>query len=375
MGRTASFLVAVVLILIGLGVVMLASTSITIAQARGYSPLYYVWHQMLWILVGSVVAFAAARIDYHAWGRPPWPWVLVGVSYALLVAVLLVGATTKGSVRWIRFGGIGFQPSELAKFSVIVFVAWWMSRARHRTQAFVPGLLIPAGTAGGILLLVLAEPDFGTSMMIGLLVVLLLFLGGARVLYLGAAAVTAACVFTLAILQNSERMRRILAFLNPEKYARTEAFQLLNAIYAFVVGGAWGVGLGESLQKQYYLPEAHTDFIFAIVGEELGLAGSLLVLLLYGCLFVLGARISSAAPDRFGRLLGWGLTLAVTLQALVNIAVVTGCLPTKGLPLPFISYGGSNMVISLLMIGVLVNIGLCGGGGCRRAIRDALREV
>jgi len=236
--------------------------------------------------------------------------------------------------------------------------------------------MLPAAVTGGIVLLVFVEPDFGSSMMIASLVLLMLFLGGARLLYLGAGAVVGSGLFSLAILQDPERMRRIMAFLNPEKYARSEAFQLVNAIYAFVVGGATGAGLGESIQKQYYLPEAHTDFIFAIIGEELGLLGSLLVLVLYAVLFLLGARIASRAADRFGRLLGWGIVLSLTVQALVNIAVVTGCLPTKGLPLPFVSYGGSNMVMSLVMIGVLTNIALsAGSGGGRGILRDAMREV
>lgn len=375
MGRNASLLVAVVLILLALGVVMLASTSMATARARDLPPLYFVQHQLLWIALGALAAFVAGRMDYHWWGRRPWPVVLLVVCYILLGMVLLVGAVTKGSARWLRFGPIGFQPSEPAKLAIIVLIAWWMSRVGRHASSLGPGLIVPAGMAGGVLLLIFLEPDFGTSMMVGLLVILMLFLGGARLVYLAACAVAGACLFTLAILQNPERTRRILAFLNPERYARSEAFQLLNAIYAFVLGGVRGVGLGESLQKQYYLPEAHTDFIFAIIGEELGLAGSLLVLVLYAAFFFLGARISSAAPDRFGRLLGWGVTLAITLQALVNIAVVTGCLPTKGLPLPFISYGGSNMVISLLMVGILVNIALNSGGGCERVVRDAVRHM
>jgi len=376
MGRTASLLIAVVLILLALGIVMLASTSAAAASARGAGPLLYVQRQAVWILIGAVLAFLAARLDYHWWGRTPVPVVLVGISYALLSLVLVTGVMAKGSVRWLRFGWFGFQPSELARFAVIVFIAWWMSRVRRRMADFWWGLMLPAAVTGGIVLLVFVEPDFGSSMMIASLVLLMLFLGGARLLYLGAGAVVGSGLFSLAILQNPERMRRIMAFLNPEKYARSEAFQLVNAIYAFVVGGATGAGLGESIQKQYYLPEAHTDFIFAIIGEELGLVGSLLVLVLYAVLFLLGARIASRAADRFGRLLGWGIVLSLTVQALVNIAVVTGCLPTKGLPLPFVSYGGSNMVMSLVMIGVLTNIALSAGSGGRRGIlRDAMREV
>ncbi|HIE11379.1 MAG TPA: putative lipid II flippase FtsW [Kiritimatiellae bacterium] len=376
MGRTASLLIAVVLILLALGIVMLASTSAAAASARGGGPLLYVQRQAVWILIGAGLAGLVARMDYHWWGRPPVPVLLVGISYVLLSLVLVAGMAAKGSVRWLRLGWFGFQPSEPARFAVIVFIAWWMSRLRRRDGDLWRGLMVPAAVTGGIVLLVFVEPDFGSSMILASLVLLMLFLGGARLLYLGAGAVVGSGLFGLAILHNPERMRRILAFLNPEKYARSEAFQLVNAIYAFVIGGAMGAGLGESIQKQYYLPEAHTDFIFAIIGEELGLVGSLLVLALYAALFLLGARIASRARDRFGRLLGWGIVLSLTIQALVNIAVVTGCLPTKGLPLPFVSYGGSNMAISLLMVGVLTNIALRAGSVRGQGLlRDAMREV
>jgi cell division protein FtsW len=270
----------------------------------------------------------------------------------------------------LRFGPINVQPSELAKFATILLLSWWMGRAQRRAGEFRMGLLVPIILLGLIAGLIFIEPDFGTTLLIGCVGMVIMFVGGTRVGYLVIAAVGGGAVFLLAILQNEERMRRIFAFLNPDKYAQDEAFQLLNAIYAFVVGGGAGVGLGGSLQKQFYLPEAHTDFIFAIVGEELGLAASLGVVVLFLGFFMCGLWISLRAPDTFGRLVAFGITSMITLQAAINIGVVTGCLPTKGLPLPFISFGGTSIAITLAMVGVLVNIALQGGGEVRGAIRD-----
>jgi len=207
----------------------------------------------------------------------------------------------------------------------------------------------------------------------------IIFLGGAPPGWLLVFTAGGGALFVVAIMENAVRMRRILAFMDPEAYAQTEGYQLLNALYAFVVGGPYGAGLGGSLQKQFYLPEAHTDFIFAIIGEELGLPASLGVLALFLGFFVCGQLIAWRAPDRFGRLLAAGVTLLITLQALINIAVVTGRLPTKGLALPFISYGGSAMITNLALVGLLVNIALHSGGMVAdtdtRAIKDRVRRV
>jgi cell division protein FtsW len=293
-------------------------------------------------------------------------------TVALLVMVLIpgVGHAVKGSRRWLVFG----QPSELGKFAAVLFLAWWMARIQRRAHEFKWGAFIPVTGLGIILGLIFKEPDFGTTMLIALVGMSIMFVGGSRPTYLLIFGALGGAGFTLAIMQNAERMSRIIAFLNPEKYAKDEAFQLLNAIYAFVVGGGKGVGLGHGLQKHFYLPEAHTDFIFAIIGEELGLGASLMVVVLFFVFLVCGMRIAFRAPDHFGKMLGFGITLMITLQAVINIAVVTGSMPTKGLPLPFISFGGSSLAVSVAMVGILVNIsrqiGDETGDGEERFIRD-----
>jgi len=221
---------------------------------------------------------------------------------------------------------------------------------------FLRGVLVPVLGLGFFAVLLMAEPDFGTTVLISLVIVALLYVGGARVSYLLGFGAAGVGLFGLMLLQNANRMRRIFAFLDPEKYAQAEAWQLINALNAFAAGGRWGTGLGNSIQKYHYLPEAHTDFIFPIIGEELGLIATFLVLLLFVFIFFCGLRIASRAADDFGRFSALGITLMITLQAIINLAVVTGSMPTKGLALPFISYGGSSLLASAVMIGILINV-------------------
>lgn len=374
MWRTATIIIAIALVLITLGIVMLASTSGFQAQTQYGDAYYFVKRQALWLAIGLLAAFVTARLDYHVWRPLAVPMAVVLVFLLLLVLLPGIGVNVKGSSRWLRLGPLTFQPSELAKFVSVNLLAWWMAHVRRRAGEFTYGLLIPIICLGAILLLIFVEPDFGTTMLVGAVGMALMFVGGSHVAYLALAAVAGLVVFSLAIMEDAERMRRIIAFINPEKYAQDEAFQLLNAIYAFVVGGGAGVGFGMSLQKRFYLPEAHTDFIFAILGEELGLAASLGVVLLFVALLILGMRVSFRAPDKYGKLLAFGITLMITLQAAINIGVVTGCLPTKGLPLPFISFGGTSMLVTLAMTGVLVNISthsISAGEADLRAIKDS----
>ncbi|MFH0909040.1 MAG: putative lipid II flippase FtsW [bacterium] len=361
MWRTASILIGIVLLLVALGIVMLASTSAVRGETIHHDANYFLKRQGVALIIGFIGAVFASRFDYHCWRTLA---VFIGiVSVVLLVMAVTpgVGLNIKGSSRWLRMGPFNVQPSELAKFSSIILLAWWMSRIQRRADDFKVGLLVPLMLLGLLTGLIFIEPDFGTTLLMGLVGMSIMFIGGTRIGYLVIAAALGGSGFVLAIMQSPERMRRIFAFLDPDKYALDEAFQLLQAIYAFVVGGGRGAGLGASLQKQFYLPEAHTDFIFAIIGEELGIVASLGVVILFLGFLFCGLRISLRAVDSFGRLVAFGITAMITLQAAINIGVVTGCLPTKGLPLPFISFGGTSIAVSLLMVGVLVNIALQAG--------------
>ncbi len=378
MWKTTSILIGAVLILVTLGIVMLASTSGVQGQTLYGNANYFVVRQVVWLGLASMGAALASRINYRFWKAITFPLVAVTAVLLVLCFVPHIGSTVKGSSRWLRLGPLTFQPSELAKFASIVMLSWWMARVQRRAEEFKRGLIIPLVGLGVLLILIFLEPDFGTTMLIATVGLALMFVGGSRFSYLLVVSVIGFLGFVLLIMQNAVRSRRVFAFLDPERYAQNEAFQLINANLAFVSGGGLGTGLGEGLQKMFYLPEAHTDFIFAIIGEELGLPASMAVVLLFLAILVCGFWISVHAPDKFGQLLAFGITLMITLQAAINIAVVTGCMPTKGLPLPFISFGGSSMVITFAMVGVLLNIASQSGNDPDRAshfIKDSAHRL
>ncbi len=358
MWRTASILVGVVLILTAFGLVMLASTSGVHGVQQFGDPHFFVKRQAIALCVALVLGYLCYRVDYETWRVWAIPFTIVTCVLLVLALTPGIGVTVKGSSRWIRLGPLTFQPSELAKLAAIVLVAWYVCRSPRQMREFARGLILPMAILGVILLLILAAPDFGTTFLVGVVGMLLMFAGGTRIPYLVVTGALGGAALLILIMHDSVRMRRLFAYMDPDKYAQDEAFQLLGALYAFVIGGATGVGLGQSIQKRFYLPESHTDFIFAIIGEELGFIASLSVVLLFATLFLCGFRIAMRTADLFGRLLALGITLMITLQAAFNIAVVTGAVPTKGLPLPFISYGGSSIVVTMMMVGILVNIAL-----------------
>ena len=360
-------LILVVGVLVVFGLVMLFSTSGPQGEKIAGNPYYFVQRQAAWLVVGLVAAFVGAKVDYRVWLKVAWP--VLGVVLVLLALVYVpgIGLSVKGSRRWLHLPlGLSFQPSELAKFAAINALAAWYGTKRRERGGFVGGLVIPGAILGSLLALIVFETDFGATVLIGATGGLMMFVAGAPVLFLVPAGAAAVGVLGWMISKNPERMGRILAFRNPEQYAQGEAFQLMNALYAFVAGGLGGAGLGQSLQKKFYLPEAHTDFIFAIIGEELGLFFSVGVVALFVVFLLCGIRISGRAPDVGGRLLAFGITALVSLQAAINVGVVTGRLPTKGLPLPFISFGGTSLMATLFMTGVLLNV-------ARQGIRTRLR--
>lgn len=375
MRKSATAILAIVMVLVAIGVIMLYSTSAIQAASTFGDPFFFIKRQVAALCVGLVACVVCMRIPYEQW-RVFAPVVAIIAIILLIMAVIPgVGINLKGSSRWLRLGPVNIQPSELAKFAMIILMARWLAQNQRTITTFKHGLFVPSVIIGVFAFLIIIEPDFGTTMLIGAVGFAMMFAGGTRFSYLLVAVVSGFSGIAYLISQNRVRMRRILAFINPEEYAENEGFQLLHAIYAFVIGGLGGVGLGDSLQKQFYLPEAHTDFIFAILGEELGLFASLFVILLFATLFMLGLWISYKATDPYGRLLAFGLTMMISIQAAINIGVVTGCLPTKGLPLPFISYGGTSLVMSLSMVGVLVNVAYHATDQSPRAARRGDRSL
>ena len=361
--RASTILILTVAILVLFGLVMLESTGGPQGEKLFGNPNYFIQRQLAWLALGLVAAVFGARLDYHLWQKLAWP--IFGVTLVLLVLVYVphIGLNIKGSHRWLRLpAGLSFQPSELAKFAAINALAFWYGARRRKRGGFVGGILIPGLILGSMLGLILPEEDYGATFLIGLTGGLMMFMAGAPFLWLVFFGSIAGGLGGVLIWHNPERRGRFLAFLNPEQYMDSEAYQLMNALYAFVAGGVGGAKLGESVQKLSYLPEAHTDFIFAIIGEELGIGGTVGVVALFVVFLFCGLRISGSASDAGGRLIAFGITVLISLQAAINIGVVTGCLPTKGLPLPFISFGGTSLLVTLFMTGVLLNIARQGSG-------------
>ncbi len=375
MRKTLSLFIAIVLILVTLGVVILASAS----SAKYADPTYFWRRQLLWLALSFCVACVAARFDYRFYQKLAIPFAAVSVLMLILVRIPGIGTTINGSWRWLRIGPLTIQPSEISKIAMIMLFAWWLARNQRRIDELKRGILIPFGLLACFALPLIVEPDFGTTMLVSFVAVFMMFVGGAAIAPLLATGLCGLLGVVFLIFQNPERMARILAFLDPQKYKQDKAWQLVNSLQAFAGGDWFGVGFGNSMQKMNYLPEAHTDFIFPIIGEELGLITTLVVLLMYAIIFVFGLKIAFNARDDFGRFLAFGITLMVTMQALINFAVVTGCVPTKGLALPFISYGGSSLVVSGIMVGILVNIAHTGvrapAAASRNLFKDRARKV
>ncbi len=377
MWKTPTILVGIVLLLLALGIVMLASASSVKGVDVHNDSSYFLKRQMAWLAVALVAGLLTASVDYHYW-RAYWIPITV-LAAALLVLVLIphIGYKIGGSRRWLKVGPVSFQPSELAKFAVVIMLSAWAAYVGRKVSTFLDGILKPGLMLAAMLGLIFLEPDFGTTLLVAMVGGALLFVGGSSWPYLLGGGAVGMVGFALAILHDEVRRGRILAFLMPDKYPAA-AYQLHQSMEAFTLGGFWGVGLGESLQKQYFLPEAHTDFILAIIGEELGLVVTCLVIALFAGFLICGMVISLQAPDLFGRLLGTGFTLMTTIQAAINVGVVTGCMPTKGLPLPFISYGGSSLLMSMMAVGVLVNIArqrVVEADHPKQAVRDKCRWI
>ena len=282
----------------------------------------------------------------------------MGMALLLLVAVLIpgIGRRVSGASRWFRIGWISIQPSEIAHLSVILYLSDVLSRKRGQLESFIQGVLPALVVLGLALLLILAEPDMGTAFAIAAVSLVLLFVAGVQWRLLLSMLVASLPLGILLVFMKPYRVRRILGYLNPWADPEGAGFQLIQSLVALGSGGLIGVGLGESRQKLFYLPAAHTDFIFAVIGEELGFLGACAVLILIGLLVWYGIRISLQAPDSFSALAGLGIMLLIALETLVHVGVTTGAIPTKGLPLPFISYGGSSLVMGLVSIAVLLNI-------------------
>jgi cell division protein FtsW len=347
-------LLTVTVALMGFGLVMVWSASSVLAQERHGSPYYFLVKQAVWGALGLAGMVAALRIDYRTLRRPGVVYTLLLVSTLLLIAVLFLRPVNE-THRWLRMGGLSFQPAELAKLSIVLFLAYHVERRADRVNEFVtlfPALVLVAWFA----FLVLIQPDLGTAFCLVLTAAVMLYVAGVRVRYFAALALPALAVLYGAVMSVPWRRIRLTTFLDPWSDPQGAGYQVIQSLIAVGTGGITGVGLMEGRQKLFYLPYPYSDFIFAVIGEELGMLGALAVVAAFVVILWRGLRAAWGAPDDFGRFLAAGLTLSIVLQALINVSVTLGLLPTKGIPLPFISAGGSSLVFALVGIGLVANV-------------------
>ena len=361
-----SILLSVIITLILIGVVMVFSTSAIMAYERYENMYFFMFRQLIWVMLGTGALIVGLGVNYKTWAKLSTPALLFVI---LLLAMLLfpfIGHTVSGARRWIRIGGIGFQPSEMAKIVVVIYLASLLDR-KQRKQGQTPfklngvcphlsHLLPPLVLILIVALLIYKQPDFGTAVLIILITVGMLFLGGLKIRYIGIGMLFLIPFIIYSLFAYRYRIERVLSFLNPFENIKGSGFQLAHSIMALGDGGLSGLGIGSGFHKLFFIPEVHTDFIYAIVGQELGFIGTSGIILLFLVFTWRGIKIALKQDDYLAKIMAAGITFLISIQAIINIAVVTGCLPTKGLPLPFVSFGGSSLFFNMFAVGILLNI-------------------
>lgn len=347
-----------VVALVVIGMFMVYSSSGTVAGYRYGDSAYFLKRQIVWAFVGIVGMSVAMRYDYRKLERIAPYLYIASLLMLLLVLIPSISREVGGARRWLAFAGFTFQPAEFAKLALVIFFSAFLVKkeAAGKLKDFVTGYMPSVSALGLCFVLILLQPDMGTSLVIAAIVFILFFVSGIRTSFIVGSLITLLPFLYIAILNVDYRRKRILAFLDPWADPSDSGFQIIQSYIALGNGHIFGLGLGEGRQKNFFLPDAHTDFIFSIIGEEMGFVGCTIMIALFMALVYRGLRVAFRAPDNFGMYLATGITLSIGLQAVINISVATGLLPTKGLPLPFISLGGSALVMSMIGIGVLLNV-------------------
>ncbi len=342
--------------LVALGMAMIFIASNVMAQSQYNDPYYFVKRQGIYVLLGIGALFLGRTINYQNYKR--WAYHILFLSLLSLVLVFVpgVGGKVRGAARWLRLGPLTLQPSEFAKLAIALFMAYSLARKQEKMKYFAIGFLPHMVVAGVFIALIGKEPDFGTAITLAAIVFTMLFVGGTRLTHILLALSGGVCLAVMLVLRDPKKYDRILSFLDPWKHGQDVGYQLKQSLLAIGSGGLLGLGPGQSKAKLFYLPDAHTDFILSIFSEEMGFLGVLLVLALFTIVVSRGIWLSLKAPDSFGSYLALGLTLLIGLPAVINLGVVSGIFPTKGLSLPFLSYGGSGLLVNLLAVGILLNI-------------------
>jgi cell division protein FtsW len=344
------------MILLGLGLTMVFISSTFLAQHQYQDPYFFFKRQVMYALAGVGILYLGSRIPYQKYQRYVYPFMFIALIGLILVFIPPIGAKVRGAARWIRLGPLTIQPSEFAKLAMVIFLAYSLARKQEKMKWFTVGFLPHMLVSGLYIGLIAIETDFGTALTLAAIVFIMLLVGGTRLTYIGMAGAAGLCLAAIAVIKDPKKIARFLSFLDPWKYGQDVGYQLKQSLLAIGSGGLTGLGAGNSRAKLFYLPDAHTDFILSIFSEEVGFVGVFLILVLFSLLVYRGILLSLRAPDTFGSYLALGLTLIIGLQAIINMAVVSGMAPTKGLSLPFLSYGGSSLLVNLLAVGILLNI-------------------
>ena len=353
--QSDKILFGAVVALVLFGALMVFSASAVMAADRYNDGNYFLFRQLAWAGVGLIAVAILMHTDYRRLASPMVVFPALALEFILLIIVLFIHPTNNAH-RWLHLGVASFQPSELAKIILTLFLAFFLDLRKGEVNEWKHTLIPIALVSGVMALLVLREPDLGTTLAMGLILTAMLFAAGLNLRYFVLAGLAASLPLYFLIFHSTYRANRISAFLHPYSDPLGKGFQIIQSYIAIGTGGITGVGLMEGKQKLFFLPEPQTDFIFSVVGEELGLLGCLAILVIFAIILVRGLRASQACKDDFGRLLAIGLTVMIVGQALVNMSVVLGLLPTKGIPLPFVSYGGSSLLVNLVAVGILLNI-------------------
>ncbi|MBL7178712.1 MAG: putative lipid II flippase FtsW [Desulfobacterales bacterium] len=346
-----------VLFLVGIGIVMVYSASSALALKKFGTGYYFLKKQACFALLGIVTLVACRHFPHRFLRSLAYPFLIFAIALLAAVKFTKFGYSAGGAARWLRFGGFTFQPSEFARFALVIYLAYSMDKKKDKLKDLYVGFLPHILVLGILAALIIIQPDFGSVIILGAVTWIMLFIGGGRLLHLLTSLTALLPVLYFVMIHAQYRLKRLMSFLNPWQYPSDEGYQIVHSLMAFGTGGIWGTGIGQGYQKLFYLPEPHTDFIFSVIGEEFGLAGVLFILGLYTLIFWRGIWIARNTENSFGSLLAVGLTTSIGLQVGVNMAVTLGLLPTKGLALPFLSYGGTSLLMNMASIGILMNIG------------------
>ncbi len=362
-------LLLVTLVLVTIGTVMIYSSSSILAMERFNDGQYFLKKQIFFVVLGLGIMVLMTKIPHDMLRKSAYPGILVSVILLSLLLIPHVGIKAGGATRWLRVGMFSFQVTEMVKIIVVLFLANLLTRKIDHITEFKRGVIVPLSVTLFIVSLIMLEPDFGTAVIITVILLLMLYLSGCRILHLAGLAALFIPVGLWLIFHKSYRLERLLSFLDPWKDPQHSGFQIIQSLLSFGSGGTFGVGVGDGMQKLFYLPEPHTDFILSIIAEESGFIGVACVILFFVLFIVRGFLISFKASDLFSTLLAAGLTMVIALEAVINIAGVMGLIPLKGLALPFISYGGTSLIMSLTIVGILLNI------SAHSTSRDALEPL